>query len=264
MKKTVIAVLLTGVISGVSAHSNECEYSVDYNININDQQISFDRKNGDKVVFEGNQLTINGTSASLSSDQLKISQSFQRETRALVPKIANIAVEGAEIGVKAATIAMTSLFGDSEEVYNDLIAPIEAISAKVKANISETSLNTQELEKAFDDDFESEIEKLVETAISKYSGKMVSKIIGSIFSNDNEEMEDFEFRMENMEHDIERYVEKNAKTLEAKADELCGDLKVIAELDQKLEAIDGYPKDGIIQEDSNNGFKVSGLRFNRD
>jgi len=259
-----IAILLTSVISGVSAHSNQCDYSVDYNIDINDQQISFDKKNGDKVVFEGDRLTINDLPVALSSDQLQTSRSFQRETRAIVPKIAYIAVEGAEIGVKAATIAMTTLFGESEEVHEDLIAPIEAISEKIKANISETSLNTNELEKAFDDGFDAEIEKLVETAISKYSGKMVGQIIGSIFSGDNEEMEDFEFRMENMEHDIERYVEKQAEGLEAKADELCVDLKAIAQLDQELEAVTGYPKDGIIQQDSNHGFKISGLNINRD
>jgi len=264
MRKTLIAVLLTSLVASVSADPNQCDYSVDYNININDQQIRFDKKNGDKVIFEGQRLKINGEFVALTDDQMLTSQKFQRRTRALVPKIAYIAVEGVEMGVKAATIAITSLFGDGEDVHQDLIAPIEAISEKVKANISETSLNTQALEDAFDEDFKSEIKKLVATALSKYSGKIVGQVIGAIFSGDNEEIEDFEFRMENMEHDIERYVEKQAEALEEKADELCIDLKAIAELDQQLESIDGYPKDGIIQEGSDHGFKISGLNINRD
>lgn len=264
MKKTIIAGLLAAMTGGVSAHSNDCDYSVDYNINIDDQQIRFHKKSGDNIVFSGDELLINGKSLSLTSRQRQTSEDFQKQTRAIVPKIAYIAVEGAEIGVKAATIALTGLFGDSEDVQKDLIDPIEAISTKIKANISETSLNTEELEKSFEDDFENEIEELVETAISKYSGKMVSQIIGSIFSGDEEDMKDFEFRMENMEHDIERYVEKHAEALEEKADELCVDLKAIAKLDEQLEGIAGYPEDGVIQEDSDHGFKISGLSINSD
>lgn len=259
-----IAILLTGAISGVSAHSNECDYSVDYNINIDEQQIRFNKKSGDDIVFDGDKLMINGKLASLTNKQLQTSKDFQQQTRALVPKIAYIAVEGAEIGVKAATIALTGLFGNGDDVQKDLIEPIEAISTKIKANISETSLNTEALEDSFEKDFEDEIEKLVETAISKYSGKMVSQIIGSIFSGDEEDMKDFEFRMENMEQDIERYVENHAEALEEKADELCVDLKAIAELDEELEEVDGYPEDGIIQEDSDHGFKMSGLSIHSD
>ena len=270
MNKTTIAILvsgtigLAGMIGGVSAHSNECDFSVDYNINIDDQQIRFDKKVGDKVVFDGDDLIINGKSVSLTNKQLQTSQELQRRTRAVVPKIAEIAVEGAELGVKAATIALTGLFGKGEDVQRDLIEPIEAISAKIKANVSDTSLNTEVLEESFEKDFEDEIEKLVETAISKYSGKMITQIIGSIFSGDEEDIKDFEFRMENMEHDIERYVESHAEALEEKADELCIDLKAIAKLDEQLEEVDGYPKNGIIQEDSGHGFNVSGLSIHSD
>ncbi len=270
MNKSTIAIVvsgtigLSGMIGGVSAHSNECDFSVNYNINIDDQQIRFDKKNGSKIVFDGDELMIDGKLVSLTNKQQQTSQDFQRRTRAVVPKIAQIAVEGAELGVKAATIALTGLFGNGEDVHRDLIEPIEAISSKIKANISETSLNTEALEESFEEDFEDEIEKLVETAISKYSGKMITQIIGSIFSGDEEDIKDFEFRMENMEHDIERYVETHAEALEEKADELCVDLKAIAELDEQLEEVDGYPKDGIIQEDSDHGFKVSGLSIHSD
>ena len=33
---------------------------------------------------------------------------------------------------------------------------------------------------------------------------------------------------------------------------------------EQLEKIDGYPKDGIIQEDSDHGFRVSGLSIHSD
>ncbi len=264
MKKTMIALMLAGTVSAVNAHSNGCDYSVDYNININDQQLRFDKKSGDSIVFQGDKLMINGQSVALNDKQLQASRELQEQSRAVVPKIAYIAVEGAELGVKAATIALTGLFGDGEDVHKDLIEPLEAISAKIKDNISETSLNTEVLEESFDEDFENEIEDLVETALSKYSGKMISQVIGSIFSGDEEDVKDLEFRMENMEHDIERYVETHAEVLEEKADELCVDLKSIAELDKQLEDVDGYPKEGIIQENSDHGFRVSGLSINND
>ena len=65
--------------------------------------------------------------------------------------------------------------------------------------------------------------------------------------------------------DFQNYTpETLAEALEEKADELCVDLKTLAELDEQLEEVDGYPKDGIIQEDSDHGFKLSGLSIHSD
>lgn len=252
MQKTLLALVIAASISTVQAGTDECNYSLDFDINISDEQMEFTKKDGDKLLFKGEQLLVNGKLLELTDEQMTASLALQSETKAIIPKVAIIAVEGAELGVKAATIALTGVFGDSEKVHQDLIQPIEALSEKIKQNITATSINTKELEQAFDEDFDAEIEKLVEKAISQYSGKLMAEIMLALFSGDDKAMDDFEFRMENMEKDIEQYVEKHAVALEQKADALCVDLQSIAALDKQLESVSGYPKFGIIEADDNN------------
>jgi len=263
-RKSILAAAILVTSLSAAAESDVCDFSIAYGIEVDQQQIKFTDKDKTTIVFSNDALTIDGKPVKLTNDQLKTSQAFQAETRQLLPKVAEIAVEGAELGVKAATLVVTSLFGGEPSVHKDLIQPIEAISEKIKANINEHMLNTDALEKSFDDEFEEEIENLIGKAMGKYSGKMVGQILDSIFSGDSEEMEDFEFRMENLERDIENYVENEAKDLELKADVLCDDFQRIAKLDKQLEGIQNFPKDGIIQQDSKNGFQVSDLNVNFD
>jgi len=262
MKKIIFAGTILLASSNLAAHSNVCDYSVDYNIQITDEQIVFNKKGEREIIFFGDKLSINGKYVSLNNEQRAANRAFQQETRQILPKVAEIAVEGAEIGVKAATLVATSFFGNDEDVHTDLIKPIESLSQKIKENINTHSLNTDQLEQSFDGEFEKEIEGLVEKAISKYSGRIISQIIGSVFSSDNEELKDFEFRMENLESDIEAYIETQASALEIKAESLCEDFARLADYDAKLEQVVGYPSKGIIYKGSQQGLQISGLNLN--
>jgi len=245
--------------TNVAAHSSMCDYSLDYNIKITQEQISFNKPGGKELIFSGDKLIVGGKALRLNDEQKEASRAFQQGTRQILPKVTEIAVEGAELGVKAATLAVTSLFGEDEEVYFDLIKPIEDIAAKVKANVDRNYLNTTQLESSFDNEFDKEIEALISKAMSKYSGKMAGQIIESIFSSNSEEAKDFKFRMENLEQDIEAYVEGNANALEIKAKSLCKDFASLAKHDEQLEKVTGFPNEGIIRQGAQNGLKMSNL-----
>ncbi|MBV1908743.1 MAG: YggN family protein [Kangiellaceae bacterium] len=246
MKKIIVAATLCFSSFTLFAHNQICEYSLDYDINISESKISFTNDSLKDIIFHKDRLVIGGKQASLNRKQLKNSLKFQRKTRELVPKIAEIALEGAGIGVKAATLAVTALFGNDLEIKEDLLQPIESISNKIKANINDKMINVNTIETSLDTELEKEIENLVAKALSKYSGKVIGQILSTLFSGDEEEIKDFEFRMENLEHDIETYVESQADELEDKAEELCQQIELLSEIDQKLIGVEGYPKSGII------------------
>jgi flagellar capping protein FliD len=264
MKKTLIAMTLAVACTGVQAHNEQCQYSLDYNISIKNGLVSYTGKNNDSVVFQDGKLKINGKSIELNAEQQRASFAFENKTKETLPKIAEVAIEGAELGLKAASIVVTSLFGDDQDVHKDLIEPIEAISTKLKANINKDNLNTLSLDKSFDAEFDQEIEQLVSKALSKYSGKIIGQVLSSLFNSDSEEVKDFEFRMENLEHDIETYVSSHAEPLEAKAEKLCDDFKALAELDSKLESIESYPTNGLIEIGDHSGVSASSFTFNSD
>ncbi len=259
MKKILLGVTIIACSTVVNAHSNECNYSTDFNINIDQQSVLFKKKTGDSFEFRGEQLLINGDPVKLSNSQKQASKQFEAHARAMVPKIAVIAVEGAELGVKAATIVLGTLFGDDLAAQKDLMEPIEAMVAKIKTNIKDTQINTDTLEQSIEDAFDDEFERAIEKAATKYSGKIIGNVLSSIFSGDGEELKDLEFRLENMGQDIEKYVEENAEDLKVKAEALCEDMIAIDQFDDLLVEVKGYPKDGLIQKDKEHGFKISKL-----
>ena len=238
------------------ADSDQCQFSVLHDIEISKQKLIFQRNN-QKLTFTPTQLFINGESASLTSEQLEASQHLYQKTMKLVPKISEIAVEGAELGIKAATLVITSLFGTSEEVHKDLIEPIEELSKKIRDQVANNSISTGALHHTIDVEIDQELELLLSRAMSKYASKMASQLISRIFSGDSEEIEDIEFRMDNLEHDIDAYIKSHSASLETKANALCSDLDQLAVLDAALETVKGYPLKGLIRRDSS-----SDLDFN--
>ncbi|MCF6192871.1 MAG: YggN family protein [Kangiellaceae bacterium] len=262
-KTVTILAGLTLFSASVVAEGSECHFSVSHDIEISEQKLIF-QKDNQKLTFTPDQLFINGKVTTLTSAQSQASKQLYRETRRLVPKISEIALEGAELGIKAATLVITSLFGVDEDVHNDLIKPIEALSQKIKDKISVNSINTKALNNIFDEEVDQELERLLSRAMSKYAGQMASQLISKIFSGDSEEIEDLEFKMENLEHDIEAYVESQSGSLEDKANALCKDLDRLAEVDAKLESVKGYPVGGLIQVDSKGGFHVSSIDLDFD
>ncbi|MGB0495260.1 MAG: DUF2884 family protein [Kangiellaceae bacterium] len=264
----VASIISTGVLAGNNSSSkNQCDYSVDYDVKLDEKKITLTHPDKKEITFLSDELIIDGKSVDLTPSQLDASQKFQTKARKLVPEIADIAIEGAELGVKAATMVITALGGATSEEQKELIEPLNKISQKIRDNIDHKTFNSKSLSTDFDKEIEQEIEAFVGKAISQFSGKMVSQVMSSIFSGDDaksEEMKDFEFRMENLEHDIETYVEANAKELEEKADALCVDLKEMEKLDLVLESVQGYPEKGVIQPGDGHSFHINRISLNND
>ncbi len=256
------SVLVSGEVLADSSQSfsnEQCSYSVDYDVKIDDQTIKLTHPKKKNITFIKGGLLIDGNSVELTSDQEVASNNLQARTRALVPKVADIAIEGADLGIKAATMVITALGGATSAEQKDMLEPLNKISQKIRDNVNHKTFNNKTLSDSFDKEIEEEIERFVAKAIRKFSGRMIGELMGAIFSGDkeSEEMKDFEFRMENLEHDIETYVENNAKALEIKAEALCGDLKQMAEIDLVLESVDGYPKNGIIHEGKGHNLHIN-------
>ncbi|WP_444996233.1 DUF2884 family protein [Aliikangiella sp. IMCC44359] len=263
MKKTLITIALIGVANIVSAESEVCRYSTEYNVDIDANRVLFSRTNGERYEFAGDKLLINNKGVELTKAQKEASLSLQKKAREMVPQIAEVAIEGAELGIKTATMVITSLFGDDKAAQTDLIKPIEVAVDKIKTNITKTQLNVEAVEKVIEDGFDEEFEQVLETAITKYSGKIVGNVLSSVFSGDSEELKDLEFRMENLEHDIEQYVEVNAKELEEKANLLCSEMVAMDSYDSVLESVDGYPKGGLFFKGEPKDYKFKGLNIKK-
>ena len=262
MKKLLIATAIAGSCGLASADTDICDYSTDFNVEINEQSVLFKKDNGRSFEFKGNQLFIDGEVAELSKDQQKAIAELQERARAMVPKIAEIAVEGAELGVTAATMVLTALFEDDQALQQELLEPIKEATAKIKENINKDLMNSKELEKLLDESFDEKFEEAIESAATKYASKIIGNIFDNLFSENSEELEKLEARMEQLEKNIEESIKVNATKLEEKAESLCQDIIAMDALDNQLDGVEGYPEDGLIQKDGDFGFKLINSAWN--
>ncbi|MDQ7048865.1 MAG: DUF2884 family protein [Enterobacterales bacterium] len=245
-----IILLLVGLLASplAMAHSDRCDFSIDYNLEISDQKLVFNSQESGKVEFYTDRLIVDGQTLILTPQQLKASQEFDRLARQMVPKVVDIAIDAAELGVKAATIVVSSLFEDDPQAIEDLVKPISDFADKIRNDITEQRINTQSLNTTLDHQLEQEIEQLVEKAFSKYAGKIIGQVFDAAFSTEDDSKSPFSQRMDKMQHNLDKYIEAESEAIENEGKALCSDLKRLEKLDQVLELNKGYPSTGLIRQ----------------
>ncbi|WMS86008.1 DUF2884 family protein [Pleionea litopenaei] len=233
-----LLISLVSVSAFAGIQTDSCKLDLPYDININKQAVEIlDHGNSLVKIDNSNQLYIKGERQILNAKQQQLTTEMAVECRAMVPIIANIASEAAEIGVKAASITINALFVDDIEFQDKMMKKLDGLSEKIKANFNESYVNGQLLNDAkLDQTFEKEIESLVSEAVEKASGKIVAKSLAQIFSGDEEELADFEFRMEMFGEDLERELEAQAADIEKEAVKFCDHLRRIDAVETKLQA----------------------------
>ena len=254
-----VILLIVGVLASslVSAHSEQCDYSMDFNLEISEQKLVFINQKVGKVEFFADRLQVDGQTLVLSKQQAKASRDFDQLARQMVPKVVEIAIDGAELGVKAATIVVSSLFEDDPQAIEDLVKPISDFADKIRADITEKQINTHSLNATLEHQFEQKIDQLVEKAFSKYAGKIIGQVFDAAFSIEDDSKSPFSQRMDKMQQNLDKYVEAESDVIEKKGEALCSDIKQLAKFDQVLESIKGYPATGLIQQDSQHHGRVN-------
>ena len=252
-KKSIISLgLISGLLfsNGVNAEINACDYDFPYDIEIKQRNIQISDHHKEVLSINAdNQLFIRGEKQSLTHNQQQLVDEMAMGYRSLLPSIAAIAGEAAEIGMKAATVALNALFIDDPALQSSLLKKLDGIGEKVKANVSEQHLNGHVLsDDVLNNEFEQEIEALVTEAVEKASGKVLLKTIAQVFSGDQEEINDLEFRMEMMGEDLAMQVESEAEKLEKEAEKLCDKIAELDKVESNLQtALPSYSAINLIK-----------------
>ncbi len=245
-----LAFSLSLLSTASSANINTCDIEFNYDLNIDNQQVIIAKKQKELVKFStSNDLYLEGTKQSLNAEQQELVNQMADGYRAIVPLVANVAAEAAELGIKAATLTMNALFAKNPELNQEFLTKLDGISERIKVHINETTLNGSAFsEDGLDQELEQEIESLVEKAITESSRGLIASALSGIFSGDEQEMKDFELRMEMFEQDIESQIEAEAGKIEIEAEKLCNKVKSLDEIETKLQrALPDYSKYNLIR-----------------
>jgi len=222
--------------TSVQAHSNEmCNFEMDYDLTIEDSALSFTKESGKNITIDqDNQLFINGNQKQLDSKQQQLIDDYADGVRNLIPEVTAIAIEGVNLGVEAATMALGILLDGSDPDIARFSSKLNQLAQNITMKLDAAHFSSKNLEQAFDSEFEAEIETIIEEAVTQITPKLISKVLTAAMSGEEGTISDIEQRAEFMEQEIENYVEPRADALEARADELCESIASLDELETKM------------------------------
>jgi len=230
MKKLLLTVVLSLLAVSGFAHQMNCEYVVQGDFAFKSGDLHFFSKDNDSSVEINriDHLYIDGNRQSLDDQQQKLVSEYAEQVRVLVPLVFDLVVEGSEIGVDAATLALTTLF-ENEDV-DALLDSMEEIRSDLIGKIDPNNFSTQDFDGG---DLDQQIDTTVKRALVTLLPEVASMVVSSILTGDGE-LSQLAERAEKLEKLIEKHVEARADELETKAESLCKRLERMDEVESRL------------------------------
>ncbi|WP_245560574.1 YggN family protein [Colwellia piezophila] len=237
------------------AYAQECSINLNYGLIINPKHIRIVEQGQTQVqINNSKQLFIRGREIPLSNEQQQLLNSFSEGIRQQVPEIVSIAIEGADIGLKAVNKVVAGLTGENSAAQQKVQAKFDEIKWRIRARFNQSANNyyiaPQDLNN-FDKMFAGEFEQEIEAMISASIGSILEAVGQSMLAdNSNNEyggetrISTYDKRLTSISQGLELDVTERAKALDKKAAHLCQKLTqldlVEAQLHQAIPALKNY------------------------
>lgn len=230
MNKTVLALLVSVCATVLSAHSEECDYEIQGDLEYDRGDMRFYHDNEKTVlrIDTNNQLYIDGHQQNLSDEQQELVNEYAQAVREMIPLFFGLVVDAGAIGVEVATLAVNTLFeGEDIEGLTDTLAEIKT---EFVDQLDPEHFSTRDFD---GDELESLIENTVEQAMVVMLPELAAMAVTSVFSSESDPSQ-FEGRLKKLEHLIETRAQAEFEVLEARFEGLCKRLEKMDGVERRL------------------------------
>jgi len=229
---------------------DQCSYDLDYDIKVSRSSITFTDDSGKQInIDEDNHLSVNGNRQILSSEQQAFVDDYADGIRVLIPEVKALATEAINIGVTAAGMALSTLLGEDDPDYSRFNAKISSIANLITDKINADEFDSKAFNSDFDDGFGDDLEAVVEEAVEEITPRLMAKVMTAALSGDSNGISAIEVRAQDLERDIEEYIEPQAEAIEARAKELCTSVADLDRIEDQMVS-SGLDMMDLIVEDS--------------
>jgi hypothetical protein len=193
-------------------------------------------------VNDEHQLFVNGREVKLSAEQQAQLSEYTAGIREQVPAIVSIAIEGVELGLKAVNKVISGLTGENSASHQQFQEKFDEMKWRLRARFNHSDdsyyIAPQDFDD-FDEVFAGEFEKEIESIVSDSVGTILIAV-GEAMTHREEQsseqrVETFDQRIETMANDIKLGISNQANALEVKAEKICARLKVLDEIENRLQ-----------------------------
>ena len=233
MKRAALTTALLLATGLAQAHSDErgnhvsCDVSSSYAVGTYRDAFTFTQDKGKprEIGIGGGRLFIDGKEATLSeADHLRMRQ-MEGEMKDLVPEVRKVTAEALDIAFAALAEVARALASDPQAT----VSRLESEHVRVRKE-----MDAKPFAMFSDNAMDDVVEPILSEYVPEIVGGAVTSSLKAVFSGEKKRNE-FEARMEHMQHELDSKVDARAKALEPLADAMCQRLRRIDDLDNALE-----------------------------
>ncbi|MCP4991906.1 MAG: YggN family protein [Colwellia sp.] len=237
------------------ANAQQCSINLNYGVIIDPKHIRIVEKGQTKVQINNTaQLFIRGTEVTLTNEQQILLTNFSTGIRQQVPEIVSIAIEGADISLKAVNEVVAGLTGENSTSQQKVQAKFDELKWRIRARFNQSANNyyiapqdLNDFDEMFTGEFEQEIEAMISTSIGS-----ILEAVGESILTDSDESEygsearitTFDDRLTSISKGLEIEVSERAKALDKKVALYCQKLAnldaIEAQLHQAIPTLKDY------------------------
>jgi hypothetical protein len=230
MSRLLLALALALPLGAVAAPLHTCDYESEFDLHVAPDALSFEREAGTpaRLRLRDGRLEADGRAIALSADDAARLRRYEREVRALVPVARRIAVDA--VGIATAAIGQVASAFAGADAATPLLEKTHALGERLVQRI-ELADDTRDLDQG---EFEREIARLTAEVVPLLVSEAASAAVAAALSGDTGTAQSLERRVQQMEKDLERTIERRADGLKRRVDELCPRLAALDEIEAAL------------------------------
>jgi len=204
-----------------------CDIRSDYSVQTYRRAFLFthDSRTPSEIGIGGGRLFIDGREVALTEADHQRLRQMEREMHLLVPEMRKVAVEAVDIAFTALTEVARGLSNDPQAT----VSRLESAHKRIRGE-----MNAKPLSVFNEDAMAGVIKPIITQFVPDIVGGAISSALKAAFGGE-EKAQEFEARMQRMEHELDSRVEARADALEPLADAMCKRLRRIDGLDDEIE-----------------------------
>lgn len=235
MKKTVIAMSL--LACSTASYAQSCPVNVPNDIHISNDQVSVYQGGEAKLLInQDNQLFIDGQQVALSEQQSEALQSYSDHVKAYLPKMAELADDGASIAQEVID-ELSAHFGESD-AFSGAEQLVDEYSAKAKQKFYPDGefVMPADVFESMGSDWKQEFEE----ALKHISVESISGVIASLsaeMKSGELSFSDFQSQLSELKQSLQDKIRQRSGEVAEQAGSVCESIEGLAEEEQDLQKV---------------------------
>ncbi|WP_394200478.1 YggN family protein [Shewanella waksmanii] len=218
----------------------QCDVALNYDVAVEPKKLTVSDAGKEVYRVELGKLFVEGKEIDLNSSQQALVNEYSEQVSQQVPEVIELVNDAVQIATTAVSMALTPLLGDAtgakiDQMMDSLSQRIDSVAYqngdKFYIGATESSL-----EQTFGEDFEKELDQLVQSSIGSLMMTLGSEMMSGDGNTFEEKMNSFSQKMERIGEDIEREMELQAQELEHRAERVCDNFEQLLITENKLRA----------------------------